>query len=123
MPSFIKKLSAIAFGKEGEKKASRYLKKNGYEIIEKNFRCRGGEIDIIARQGNTLIFCEVKARRNKLYGTALEAVTPSKREKIKTTAKIYMQKNNLKNIDCRFDVVTIDVEDGKELINLIQNAF
>lgn len=117
------KQKALAYGKSAEKTAVAHLRKNGYKIIETNYRCKQGEIDIVARHGNFLVFCEVKARRNKNYGTALEGVTPSKIRKIRLAAEDYRTRKHLRDVDCRFDVLTIDeTEDGPK-IELIPNAF
>jgi len=123
MSSLLARMAALAFGRESEETAARFLKKNGYRILQKNFRCKGGEIDIIAREGDTLVFCEVKARKNKKFGSALEGVTPAKIKKIKKAAEVFMLKNGLTETDCRFDVVTIDGEGSSRKIEIIPNAF
>jgi putative endonuclease len=91
--------------------------------LETNYRCKKGEIDIVARQGKYLVFCEVKARRNKNYGSALEGITPSKIRKIRDTAEDYLTKKKLRGADCRFDVVTIDESKDGTKVELIPNAF
>ena len=117
------KLKALTFGHDSEKRAAIFLKKNGYTIIDKNYRCQQGEIDLIASDGDTLVFCEVKARSSKAFGTPLEGVTAAKVEKIRKTAEHYMHKKGITNIDCRFDVVTIDESGRETAIELIRNAF
>jgi len=117
------KLKALTFGRNSEKRAASFLEKNGYTIIDKNYRCRQGEIDLIANDGDTLVFCEVKARSNKAFGTPLEGVTRAKVEKIRKTAEHYMHKKGITNVDCRFDVVAIDESGKKTSIELIRNAF
>ena len=117
------KLASLAFGQKAEKLAQKHLRGNGYKIIDANYRCRDGEIDLIARHGVYLVFCEVKARRNRAYGTALEGVTPSKIRKIKKAAEHYLLKKNLTGIDCRFDIVTIDESPAGTKVELIKNAF
>ena len=117
------KLEALAFGRNSEKRAARLLVKHGYRIVEKNYRCRQGEIDLIARDGDTLVFCEVKARKSKAFGTSLEGVTKSKVEKIRKTAEHYLAKNGLNEVDCRFDVVAIDGSGNDVTIEVIKNAF
>ena len=104
-------------GKEWEQKVCRYLKDKGYFIVDVNFACACGEIDIIAAQRQTLVFIEVKYRRNARYGYALEAVTPAKQKKIRRTADVYLAKHA--GADCRFDVIGID--DGE--ITHIEDAF
>ncbi len=96
-------------GKKGELLASQYLQKKGLQIIEKNWRCRWGEIDLIALQGKKLIFVEVKSRQTKNYGKGLEAVHYSKQQKMLRTALHYLQKHP-GHEDYAFAVVSIDHE-------------
>jgi putative endonuclease len=97
-----------------------YLKEQGYVILEKNFRCRMGEIDLIAREGSYLVFVEVKYRSNASLGDPLEAVDRRKQATIRKVASWYLMKKGLSDrVPCRFDVVGIL---GKE-ITLIRNAF
>jgi putative endonuclease len=121
--SRLARLSALSFGKKSEQVAARELRRMGYEIIEMNFRCREGEIDIVAREGDTVIFCEVKARRSDKFGTALEGVTPAKIAKLRKAAEVYINKNRLEKVDARFDVVAIDEERGERKLEVIRNAF
>lgn len=103
-----------------EKLAADYLTARGYEIVEMNFRCRTGEIDIIAREGRYLVFVEVKYRNGRGIGTPLEAVTPGKQRSISRVAVYYMLVRHLpETTPCRFDVVGIS-PDG---IELVRNAF
>lgn len=103
-----------------EKKAAAYLTANGYDILEHNFYTKHGEIDIIAKDGDYLVFIEVKYRKNDKMGTALEAVNAGKQKKIRFSAGVYMYKNNYPaDYPCRFDVVGIT---GSDMI-LIKNAF
>ena len=108
-------------GQAGENKACRFLKKEGYTIVEKNFRTRFGEIDIIADDRGTLCFIEVKSRSYNNYGTPGEFVDRRKIQKIEKTALGYIAKNNIKSADMRFDVVSVNLIDGE--CNLIRNAF
>ena len=117
------KLKALSFGRESEKRAASFLKKNGYTIIDKNYSCRQGEIDLIASDGDTLVFCEVKARSSKAFGTPLEGITKAKAAKIRKSAEHYMLRKGIKNVDCRFDVVTIDESGPESSIEIIRNAF
>ncbi|MDR1939898.1 MAG: YraN family protein [Clostridiales bacterium] len=94
-------------GVRGETAAERYLKDKGYEILDTNFVCYVGEIDIVARDGKTLVFVEVKSRQSLDYGRPIEAVTPSKVKKIRRTAEFYTLKNRRMDDDLRFDVVEI----------------
>ncbi len=103
-----------------EKIACEYLLSNGYEILARNFRCRSGEIDIVAKDGGTIVFVEVKYRNSSYSGVPVEAVDGKKQMQISKTALFYlMTKGYNENTDCRFDVVAIK---PGEMI-LIKNAF
>jgi putative endonuclease len=112
-------------GTHGEFAAIEYLKKIGYEIIERNFRSKYGEIDIIAKDGDYITFIEVKSRYCKLYGTPSESVTYNKQLKLYKTAQYYIMKNKLHNSFFRFDVIEILFlhENNNINVNLIKNAF
>ncbi len=112
-----------AFGKAGEELAVRYLKKKGYKVLEQNYACPVGEIDIIARDKKAIVFVEVKTRRSISYGSAKLAITPHKKRKISMTALYYLKSNHQMDQDARFDVVTIQSTSGVQEIDLIQNAF
>ncbi len=106
-------------GNTGEVVAQQYLKKNKYKIIDTNFSCKLGEIDIIATKNDVIVFVEVKSKSSKKYGLPREMVTFYKQNKIKLVASYYLQKNSAFNKNCRFDV--IEILDGQ--INHIENAF
>jgi len=111
-------------GKLGEKLAQKFLKKRGYHIRETNFHCREGEIDIIARQGDYLVFVEVRTKSNLDFGTPEESITQAKKEKLVASALTYINTHqNLPSL-WRIDVVAIEVDDkGKtKRIALIENA-
>jgi putative endonuclease len=112
-------------GTYGECEALKYLKKSGYIIIERNFRSKYGEIDLIAKDGDYITFVEVKLRYGKLYGTPSESITYSKQLKIYRTAQYYIMKKKLYDNYFRFDVIEIFLLHDKENIgiNLIKNAF
>ena len=113
-----------ALGALGEKRAREFLKKRGYRIVETNFRCREGEIDIIARDKDYLVFVEVRTRTGSQFGTPEESITFAKREKLTSVALAYLQTHkNLPSL-WRFDVVAIEVgSDGQTTrIEVIQNA-
>lgn len=97
---------AIERGKRGEKQAADFLREHGYYIVEENYRWQGGEIDLIARDGNYLVFVEVKSRSSEAFGTPEEAITPTKRRRIIRTAKKYLQEHPTP-LDVRFDVVAL----------------
>jgi len=113
-------------GKAAEEIACGHLIKNGLKLIDKNFYSRYGEVDLIMQDKDTLVFIEVRYRKNLDYGGALESVTPSKQKKIQTTALYYMQKKGTE-YNTRFDVVALtgnDINNQKKLsIEWIQNAF
>lgn len=91
----------------GEQKAAEMLLRDGYQILERNYRCRAGEIDIVARSGMTLVFVEVKSRRGDLYGTPAEAVTKRKQDHIKRVAMYYLRTHDVRYQDIRFDIVEV----------------
>lgn len=106
-------------GSAGEDAACRYLQDKGFVILQRNYRQPCGEIDIIARQGNTLVFAEVKKRASGAFGGPLAAVTPAKQHKITLTAECYIKEKAPKFDSIRFDVICL--LDGK--ITHIENAF
>jgi putative endonuclease len=111
------------FGKKSERLAAEYLKLKGYRIIETNYRCPVGEIDIIAREKGTLVFVEVKARRSSRFGSPKGAVTPAKQRKISMAALDYLKRSGQDDARARFDVVAIDTETGRPDIEVVKNAF
>jgi putative endonuclease len=113
----------VALGKTGEDLACAELEKRGYAIIARRYRRRGGEIDIIARQGETMVFVEVKAREGHAFGEAAEAVTAFKRRRIAQLALDYVTRRRLSHCPCRFDVVSIHFDAGRPQIEVFQNAF
>jgi len=116
-------LTKKSFGDEGEKLAKKYLKDQDYEIIDSNFRTRFGEIDVIARDGDVWVFCEVKARRGIAYGLPEEAVTFRKQNKIVHAALNYIREKKLGEISWRVDVISIIMPvDKKPKIKLNKNA-
>lgn len=109
-------------GKRGEQIAIDYLKGQGYVILEKNFSSRQGEIDIIAKDKEEVVFVEVKTRTNFLYGKPIEAVDLKKQKHLLSTAKYYLLKHNLKNSFIRIDIIEIFLKEGKRIINHIKNC-
>ena len=110
-------------GKEGEKIAAAYLEKNGYRIIELNFRCPIGEIDIVAKDKNDLVFVEVKTRKSIALGYPEQAVGIRKQKKMSQLALWYMQKRKIADTNARFDVVAISLIPEYNEVKLIKNAF
>ncbi|CAN2039027.1 putative endonuclease [Candidatus Magnetomoraceae bacterium gMMP-15] len=111
------------FGQQGEDIAVSLLEKKGYKILERNYRTRLGEIDIIAMDGDTIAFVEVKIRRTKEFGKPKYAVTYKKQRKISITALSYLKENKKMNQRARFDVVSIFTSFGEPEIEIIKNAF
>ncbi len=109
-------------GQIGEDIASAYLEGQGYEILERNFRSSIGEIDIIAKDGETLIFIEVKTKSNKDFGLPQEMVTSKKQHKLIKVAYSYLKEKNLEDIPWRIDVVAITKNKNGNQIELIRNA-
>lgn len=112
-------------GKRGENLACRYLEKNNYTIIDRNFRCKQGEIDIIACDGKKkeLVYFEVKTRSTLKYGRPSEAVQKTKRKHIIAAAKYYYYKNKIHKIPVRFDVIEVFLNNSNYKINHIEQAF
>jgi len=110
-------------GNKGEDLAVQFLRKKGYKIIDRNFSIRGGEIDIIALDGQTLVFIEVKARSSKQFGSPLEAITPRKMSSLIKTAYFYKSKNPRLPESLRIDAVAITLDEKNEpnSIELIKN--
>ena len=112
-------MTTTSAGKAGEERAARFLQAAGYRILARNFLRRGGEIDLIASIGKTLVFAEVKARSYNAFGGPLGAVTPAKQKRIAQTAALYIQENGLKFDSIRFDVLCV----LPDKIEHIPNAF
>ncbi|MBQ6833504.1 MAG: YraN family protein [Lachnospiraceae bacterium] len=107
-------------GSHYEDQVAAFLEQNGFTIIERNFRCRSGEIDLIARDGDYLVFIEVKFRKNSTCGTSLEAIDFKKAAQIRKIAAIYLyQKRYPENTPCRFDAAGVD----GDKITYMKNAF
>jgi len=111
-------------GDSGEDKACEYLIQKGFKMIERNFHSQQGEIDIVARDGEFLVFVEVKNYSFRSYGSPLGAIGKNKRKSIIHAAQTYLYKNNIKDTNCRFDVVTIyHKNNGSCAIDYIKDAF
>ena len=111
-------------GNEGEEIARKHLHQLGMSIVETNYRYgKNGEIDIIAKDNDVLVFCEVKMRTSDEYGDPEYAITPRKQTQIRKIAEAYLWEKEIENQICRFDVVAIKQIHGKREINYIPNAF
>ena len=113
----------VILGRTGEDLACRELKRRGYVILARRYRRRRGELDIIARDGATLVFVEVKARESRDFGGAADAVTRLKQRTMAQIAIDYMARHRLTTEPCRFDVVSIHLEAGRPVVEVYQNAF
>lgn len=111
------------FGKKSEALAVIHLKKNGYRILQQNYRTKWGEIDIIAKDKKTLVFVEVKARRTHRFGSPKWAVTPKKQRNISMAALNYLKAMKMDAVKARFDVVSILSTDGDPQVEIVRNAF
>jgi putative endonuclease len=116
-------LDRVLLGKSGEDLAVQELERRGYAIIARRYRLRRGEIDIIARDGITLVFVEVKTRAGRGFGDAAEAVTAVKRRRIRRLALEYMVRQRVAECRCRFDVVSIHLDAGRPTVEVFPGAF
>src|SRR5688572_31794938 len=113
-----------SLGKMGEDLACAELRRRGYELIARGYRTKYGEIDIVARDGDTTVFVEVKARAGDEFGGAAAAVTAWKQRKVALMAMDYLGRHRLEDQPCRFDVVTVDILEGDPpRIEVYTNAF
>ena len=109
-------------GKQGEDIVCEYLKKNGYKILERNYFCKIGELDIVALDKDEFVFIEVKTRSQKLFGNPVDAVNTNKKRHIYKTAEYYVIKAGLENRKIRFDVIEVTEYENSIKINQIKNA-
>lgn len=107
-------------GENAEQKALNYLQKQGLFVVDRNYRCKQGEIDLIMRDHNFLVFVEVRYRKNSKYGSALETVTSKKQSRIIAATQHYLVSHNLSHQAVRFDVVAMT---GDSQLNWVKNAF
>lgn len=119
-------IDKIAIGRMGEEAAAKFLKKNGYKIVAQNYRCRWGELDIIAKDDDALVFVEVKTRGSDAFGTPGASVDAKKQQRMLTASSIYMSENGIAVDDTpiRFDVVEVETSRGKvNKVGIIKDAF
>ncbi len=111
-------------GRSAEILAAAELGKRGYEIVGSNYHCRQGEIDLICRDHDCLVFVEVRCKRSADYGSPAESITPAKVKKLYATAEKYLQDHGLDDVACRFDVVEVVWDGGKLTIgDVLRDAF
>lgn len=115
---------AAVTGAAAEKLACAHLREQGLRIIDTNYRCRFGEIDIIAASPTHIIFCEVRFRKNSRYGSAEDSVNRKKQQRILQTAQIYLSRLKNNTLPCRFDVIAITLDEhGHNQLNWLTDAF
>ena len=113
----------LELGRRGEDLAAAYLKRLKFRVLERNYRVRLGEIDIVARDRETLVFVEVKTRRSDVYALPTDSVGSPKQRKLRRVAELYLAEHDVRDCEVRFDVVSIVEESGKPRIEHIRNAF
>jgi putative endonuclease len=117
-------LESYINGRKGEERAERFLTQKGFRIIERNFRSQQGEVDLIAQDKDCLVFVEVKSYSFRCYGSPAGAVRKAKKQGLIHAAETYLYKNRIKNVSCRFDVITLYKKlDGSQAIEHYKNAF
>ena len=117
-------LGKIKLGKEGEEAAVKFLQSRGYRILTRNFKNKLGEIDIVAKEAETICFIEVKTRTSDVFGSPFDAISKLKQHKLSKVAVSYLKTNNLMNNDARFDIVSITKDSqGNDNIEVLKNAF
>ncbi len=114
--------SRVAQGTAAEDFALQYLERRGLTFVARNFRCRAGELDLILRDGEQLVFVEVRSRRSSRFGTPAESVTRNKQQRLLRAAAFYLQRHGL-DLPCRFDVVAILQTGDAQQVEWIQDAF
>jgi putative endonuclease len=110
-------------GDRGEDRAAAFLRKEGYRILERNYRCPLGEMDIIAREGKTIVFVEVKTRSSDRFGSPQAAIGPQKQRRMTAIALCYLKGQGWLGMPARFDVAAVSLCEGREKITLYRNAF
>ncbi|HKY08687.1 MAG TPA: YraN family protein [Candidatus Binatia bacterium] len=113
----------IILGKEGEQLAARYLQNKGYTVVERNYRCSAGELDLVVLDQRVVVFVEVKTRTGHAFGTPFEAVEFRKQRKMIRAAQFFLAQKGLQQRDARFDVVGVSWAGGAPVVEHIENAF
>ena len=113
----------IARGQIGEDIAVDFLSKKGYRVLRRNYRYEHGEIDIIAESEHVLVFVEVKTRVSTSFGEPEDAISNRKQEILRKTAEGFLMEHDIVDQDCRFDVIAIQYQKGRPIVNHIENAF
>ena len=113
----------VALGRRGERAAERYLRRIGYRIVARNFRAAGAEIDLVAIDGETLVFVEVKTRSSRAAGGPEEAVDERKQKQMRRAAEAFARRYRADEIEMRFDIIAVDASGKRLEIELLRNAF
>jgi putative endonuclease len=113
----------LPLGRRGERAAEKHLRRNGYRIVARNFRAVGAEIDLVAMDGDTLVFVEVKTRRSLAAGAPEEAVDERKQQRLRRAAEVFATRYRAEDTAMRFDVVAVDASGKRLEIELLRNAF
>ena len=113
-----------ALGERGEALAAAWYETAGYEVLDRNWRCRAGELDLILGRGRAVVFCEVKTRSSTRFGAPIEAITREKSQRIRRLAAPWLSESELRGRDLRFDVASVMVERGRApVVEIIEGAF
>ena len=110
-------------GSRGEEAAADAYRRRGYRVVARNWRCRLGELDLVVERGGVLVFCEVKSRRQSVFGGGFEAVTWRKRAKLRAVAEAFLQATGSHSQAIRFDVASVAVRGARSTIELFEDAF
>lgn len=113
----------LPLGRRGERAAEKYLRRNGYRIVARNFRAAGAEIDLVAMDRETLVFVEVKTRRSRDAGAPEEAVDERKQKQIRRAAELFATRYRADEVTMRFDIIAVDASGKRLEIELLRNAF
>lgn len=113
----------VSLGRRGERAAEKHLRRNGYRIVARNFRAAGAEIDLVAMDGETLVFVEVKTRRSRAAGAPEEAVDERKQKRIRRAAEVFAARYRADEMEMRFDIAAVDASGKRLEIELLRNAF
>ena len=114
--------SKDAWGRYGEDVAADHLQRQGFVVLARNWRCDVGEIDIVARDGDTLVVCEVKTRTSNAFGTPLEAITPTKANRLRRLAASWLRSHDVRPLEVRIDVVGVVGGQGAPQIEHVKGA-
>lgn len=120
---FERKRTEMKLGDWGEEKAVEYLSEKGYQIIQRNFRCKAGEIDIVTIHKNTLVFIEVKTRNNMHYGLPCEAITPTKMRHLKKAIAYYTAIYKMEDWDLQLDVLELLMVEGHCYVHHLEDVY